>query len=169
MSKTQFHKYIFWFCKTEKGSELNPIRCYIVIISDFHYKQDRNEACITRLLYEASIIYKNGILQHKQLELATELLTLQNFRSHNYLVAQLDVTYPKLAVLTEQGTFSTKRDQILTSKCNVNNYRIIIFRLPTSRPVWIRKTNQMSLFVFFISLPIVAQHVSGNHVPIIRS
>jgi len=27
----------------------------------------------------------------------------------------------------------------------------------------------MSLFVFFISLVIVAQHVSGNHVPIIRS
>ena len=27
----------------------------------------------------------------------------------------------------------------------------------------------MSLFVFFISLPIFAQHVSGNHVPIIRS
>ena len=27
---------------------------------------------------------------------------------------------------------------------------------------------EMSLFVFFISLLIVAQHVSGNHVPIIR-
>jgi hypothetical protein len=27
----------------------------------------------------------------------------------------------------------------------------------------------MSLFVFFISLLIVAQHVSGNHVPVIRS
>ena len=27
----------------------------------------------------------------------------------------------------------------------------------------------MSLFVFFISLLIVAQHVSGNHMPIIRS
>ena len=35
--------------------------------------------------------------------------------------------------------------------------------------VWIRKTNCMPLFVFFISLLIVAQHVSGNHVPIIRS
>ena len=35
--------------------------------------------------------------------------------------------------------------------------------------VWIRKTNYMSLFVFFISLLIVAQHVSDNHVPIIRS
>jgi hypothetical protein len=35
--------------------------------------------------------------------------------------------------------------------------------------VWLRKTNQMSLFVFFISLLIVAEHVSGNHVPIIRS
>ena len=33
--------------------------------------------------------------------------------------------------------------------------------------VWIRKTNWMSLFVFFISFIIVAQHVSGNHVPII--
>jgi len=28
--------------------------------------------------------------------------------------------------------------------------------------VWIRKTNWMSLFVFFISLLIVAQHVSGQ-------
>ena len=35
--------------------------------------------------------------------------------------------------------------------------------------VWIRKTNWMSLFVFFISVLIVAQHVSGNHVPIISS
>jgi len=35
--------------------------------------------------------------------------------------------------------------------------------------VWIRKTNEMSLFVFFISFLIVAQHVSGNHVAIIRS
>ena len=35
--------------------------------------------------------------------------------------------------------------------------------------VWIRKTNWMSHFVFFISPLIVAQHVSGNHVPIIRS
>ena len=35
--------------------------------------------------------------------------------------------------------------------------------------VWIRETNYMSLSVFFISLLIVAQHVSGNHVPIISS
>ena len=35
--------------------------------------------------------------------------------------------------------------------------------------VWIRKINQISLFVLFISLLIVAQHVSGNHVLIIRS
>ena len=28
--------------------------------------------------------------------------------------------------------------------------------------VWIRRTNWMSLFVFFISLLIVAQHVSGQ-------
>jgi hypothetical protein len=38
-----------------------------------------------------------------------------------------------------------------------------------SSSVWIRKTNWMSLFVLFISLLLVAQHVSGNHVPIIRS
>jgi len=32
------------------------------------------------------------------------------------------------------------------------------------------KKNQLDVtFVFFISLLIVAQHVSGNHVPIIRS
>ena len=38
-----------------------------------------------------------------------------------------------------------------------------------SNSVWIRKTNWMSLFVLFISLLLVPQHVSGNHVPIIRS
>ena len=37
------------------------------------------------------------------------------------------------------------------------------------KAVCIRKTNQMSLFVYFISLLIVAQHDLGNHVPIIRS
>jgi len=32
------------------------------------------------------------------------------------------------------------------------------------------KINQLDVtFVFFISLLLVAQHVSGNHVPIIRS
>jgi len=31
--------------------------------------------------------------------------------------------------------------------------------------LWIRKTNQMSIFVFFISLLINAQHVSGNMCP----
>jgi len=35
--------------------------------------------------------------------------------------------------------------------------------------VWIRITNKKSLFVFLISLVIVSQHGSGNHVPIIRS
>ena len=35
---------------------------------------------------------------------------------------------------------------------------------------WVDKKNQLYVtFVFFISLLIVAQHVSGNHVPIIRS
>ena len=32
-----------------------------------------------------------------------------------------------------------------------------------------RLAGSASLFVFFISLLIVAQHVPGNHVPIIRS
>jgi len=35
--------------------------------------------------------------------------------------------------------------------------------------LWIIKANYLSLFVFFISLLIVAQNVSGYHVPIIRS
>ena len=46
-----------------------------------------------------------------------------------------------------------------------SNFQVNFFK----NSVWIRKTNQMSLFVFFISLLIAAQHVSGNHVPIIRS
>jgi len=58
MSQIQFHKYISWICKTDKGEELNSIRRYIVMLSgyDFHYRQERNEACIKRLLHEASII-----------------------------------------------------------------------------------------------------------------
>ena len=52
-------------------------------------------------------------------------------------------------------------------------YKVKIFesdvRLTVHRnSVWIRKTNWMSLFVFFISLLIVSQHVSGNHVSIIK-
>ena len=35
--------------------------------------------------------------------------------------------------------------------------------------VWIKKNQLNVTFVFFISLLLVAQHVSGNHVPIIRS
>ena len=36
--------------------------------------------------------------------------------------------------------------------------------------VCVDKKNQLDVtFVFFISLLLVAQHVSGNHVPIIRS
>jgi hypothetical protein len=37
------------------------------------------------------------------------------------------------------------------------------------KEVWIKKTTRCHFFVFFISLLLVAQHVSGNHVPIIRS
>jgi len=59
-----------------------------------------------------------------------------------------------LNYLTEQQTNQlTKSDVWLTVHRN---------------SVWIRNTNLMSLFVF-ISLLIVAQHVSGKHVPIIRS
>ena len=49
------------------------------------------------------------------------------------------------------------------------NYNFDVWLTVHRNSVWIRKTNYMSLFVFFISLLIVAQHVSGNHVPIIRS
>ena len=51
----------------------------------------------------------------------------------------------------------------------VNNNISDVWLTVHRNSVWIRKTNQMSLFVFFISLLIVAQHVSGNHVLIIRS
>ena len=34
---------------------------------------------------------------------------------------------------------------------------------------FVARTCEMSLFVFFISLLLAAQHVSGNHVPIFRS
>ena len=47
--------------------------------------------------------------------------------------------------------------------------KTVVEKIKTYSLLWIRKTNQMSLFVFFISLLIVAQHVSGNHVPIISS
>jgi len=43
-------------------------------------------------------------------------------------------------------------------------------RMESALEISVDKKNQlMSLFVFFISLLIVSQHVSGNHVPIIRS
>ena len=50
-----------------------------------------------------------------------------------------------------------------------NSYRSDVWLTVNRNYAWIRKTNQMSLFVFCISLLIVAQHVSGSHVPIIRS
>ena len=44
-------------------------------------------------------------------------------------------------------------------------------RLPNTAIVFsVDKKNRLDVnFVFFISLLIVAQHVSGNHVPIVRS
>ena len=47
---------------------------------------------------------------------------------------------------------------------------ISVISLEKYRTVSVDKKNQLDVtFVFFISLIIVAQHVSGNHVPIIRS
>jgi len=48
----------------------------------------------------------------------------------------------------------------------------VLRRLLTFFFIHVCLTNRLKLdvtFVFFISLLIVAQHVSGNHVPIIRS
>jgi hypothetical protein len=57
-----------------------------------------------------------------------------------------------------------------------SNYRKFSQKLVTSptpseqQLSGVDKKNQLDVtFVFFISLLIVAQHVSGNHVPIIRS
>ena len=63
-------------------------------------------------------------------------------------------------------------DRSHAMKTNLMVYKLILNKsdvwLTVHRnSVWIRKTNWMSLFVFFISLLIVAQHVSGNHVPLI--
>ena len=44
------------------------------------------------------------------------------------------------------------------------------FERKDSKTFIVDKKNQLDVtFVFFISLILVAQHVSGNHVPIIRS
>jgi len=77
------------------------------------------------------------MMQHTQIELPTEPLTIWNFRRNNCLVAQFDVTYLKHSVLIVQVIFSSKKDQILTNKCHVNNYHIIIIGLPISRPMFL--------------------------------
>ena len=56
--------------------------------------------------------------------------------------------------------------KILRNEDNLSLFKCMTIML---RPLAIYTHNLMSLFVFFISLLIVAQHVSGNHVPIIRS
>ena len=53
--------------------------------------------------------------------------------------------------------------------CSLDETIYIDGLLPTHQ-FGVNKKNQLDVtFVFFISLLIVAQHVSGNHVPIIRS
>ena len=65
--------------------------------------------------------------------------------------------------------------QLLSQKIQIlrRNQRDIVKIIQTSTckvAVSVDKKNQLDVtFVFFISLLIVAQHVSGNHVPIIRS
>ena len=96
-------------------------------------------------------------------------------------VSMASATHPSVAF--ESSTYQNKRTipssavskWTYTIICYIYSYRNhIVYKsdvwLTVHRnSVWIRKINQMSLFVFFISLLIVAQHVSGNHVPIIRS
>ena len=69
--------------------------------------------------------------------------------------------------LTKNNTTLTWHTSLVTKTLHLTQANCQLYN--TIPNVWIRKTNQMSLFVFFISLLIVAQHVSGNHVPIIRS
>ena len=76
------------------------------------------------------------------------------------------IVYRKVQVHALPGT-----DQILAHliEAQCKNNKSDVWLTVHRNSLWIRKPNQMSLFVFFITLLIVAQHVSGNHVPIIRS
>jgi hypothetical protein len=67
----------------------------------------------------------------------------------------------------KHSIFEAQPNKVLNS--THENFKSDVWLTVHRNSMWIRKTNQMSLFVFFISLLIVAQHVSGNHVPIIRS
>jgi hypothetical protein len=57
---------------------------------------------------------------------------------------------------------TVSHDRVISEKC--------IVKVVKERYFSVDKINQLDVnFVFFISLLIVAQHVSDNHVPIIRS
>jgi hypothetical protein len=45
----------------------------------------------------------------------------------------------------------------------------VLLKAAKETKISVDKKNQLDVTFFFISLLIVAQHVSGNHVPIIRS
>ena len=61
--------------------------------------------------------------------------------------------------------------QVITSNCTVKHANCVIHNARKHKNyIGVDKKNQLDVtFVFFISLLIAAQHVSGNHVPIIRS
>ena len=86
---------------------------------------------------------------------------------------QLPLPLPaSLQALSNKCKTENRQEALLLSAYKVTNFRKCksdVWLTVHRNSVWIRKTNQMSLFVFFISLLIVAQHVSANHVPIIRS
>ena len=54
------------------------------------------------------------------------------------------------------------------TKINHNVYKFDVWLTVHRNSVWMNKNQLDVIFVFFISLLLVAQHVSGNHVPIIR-
>jgi len=64
----------------------------------------------------------------------------------------------------------TRRKRTTTAAAAARSIEFIDVWLTMHRnSVWIRKNQLDVTFVFFISLLLVAQHVSGNNVPIIRS
>ena len=81
-------------------------------------------------------------------------------KRENYCLCRESNTIPRLA--------SPSPVRILTELCWLNLK--LEFPEYELRVRSMDKKNQLDVtFVFFISLLLVAQHVSGNHVPIIRS
>ena len=66
--------------------------------------------------------------------------------------------------------FLPQREHFICSAKKKNRLKMFIVWTIQNKKYGVDKKNQLDVtFVFFISLLIVAQHVSGNHVPIIRS